>query len=70
MHLKVNANSYTGLVGLLPRRVEVPPGAEAGYLYDWERQRQRLDEANKKKHMDLQKKINKLSKKNRPIKRK
>jgi seryl-tRNA synthetase len=40
----------------------VPPGAGAGYAYDWLRQRQRNAEKAKKRKKKLRKKINKLSK--------
>ena len=48
----------------------LPPNSEAGYWYDWQRQRRSKDEAEKEKHSKLKKKMDKLSKKNKVIKRK
>lgn len=49
---------------------ELPPGTEAGYLYDYNRQSQSKREEDKKKYVRLKKKIDKLSKKNKNLKRK
>ncbi len=53
----------------LTKRGGLIDGAESGYLYDW--QRQHLDSGleRKKKRSELQKKIDKVVKKNRPIKK-
>ncbi len=53
---------------LLPKRGGLINGAEAGYLYDWQRQHQSADLERKKKRSELQRKIDKVTKKNRPIK--
>ncbi len=45
-----------------------PPGSEAGYLYDWTRQRQKRKVIDKQKSIKLKKKIDKLSAKNRIVK--
>ncbi len=44
------------------RRGGLPPGAGAGYVYDWLRQRQRKTEEQKKPSKKLKKKIKKLTK--------
>lgn len=41
----------------------LPPGAEAGYVYDWIRQRQKREEENRRQKRKLKKKVTKLTKK-------
>jgi hypothetical protein len=41
----------------------LPPSAEAGYAYDWIRQRQKSEEENRKQRRKLKKKVKKLTKK-------
>ncbi len=45
-------------------------GAEAGYLYDWNRQHQQLGEEGKNNCKKLKKKIDKVTKKNKNLKHK
>ena len=54
----------------LPANDDLPDYAELGYLFDWIRQQQKLKDESIKKHIKLQKKVNKLTKKNKVIKRK
>ncbi len=54
---------------ILPRKGGLINGAEAGYVYDWQRQHMNVGVERKKKHSELQKKIDKVVKKNRPIKK-
>jgi len=49
----------------LTKRGGLIDGAEAGYLYDWQRQHMNEGLERKKKRSDLQKKIDKVMKKNR-----
>jgi predicted transcriptional regulator len=44
------------------RRGGLPPGAGAGYVYDWLRQRQRKAEEQKRRSKKLKRKIKKLTK--------
>jgi hypothetical protein len=39
----------------------LPPGAEAGYVYDWIRQRQKREEENRRQRRKLKKKVKKLA---------
>jgi hypothetical protein len=48
----------------------LPENAEAGYLYDWRRQQQKQYVENLKKCVEVQKKVNKLTKKNKVVRRK
>lgn len=41
----------------------LPPGAEAGYVYDWIRQRQKREEENRRQRRKLKRKVKKLTKK-------
>ena len=44
--------------------------AEIGYAYDWIRQSQKSNREKIKKYVKMKKRISKLSKKNKPIRRK
>jgi transposase-like protein len=58
------------MVQFLPGDDDLPEHAEAGYLYDWVRQKQKRNLEDLKKAVEMQKKVNKLTKKNKVVRRK
>lgn len=68
LELKYNNKERVFLMNM--KRNNLPPGTESGYRLDWERQHSNKNEADKEKYRKLKKKIDKLSKKNKIIKRK
>jgi methyl coenzyme M reductase subunit C-like uncharacterized protein (methanogenesis marker protein 7) len=67
-HLYVFSSKKILVVDFLPRG-GLPPGAEAGYVYDWIRQRQKREEENRRQRRKLKKKVKKLTKKRKKERR-